>query len=294
MREILVIGGSRYFGRRVVELLRDGGDRVTLLNRGSADAPPGVRHVRADRDDEAELAAALGGRSFDVVLDQVLYRPEQAGTALRVFGGGRAGRYLMTSTCEVYDRVRGVPGSPLGEGAFDPAAWTGDGTDGTGYAEGKRRAEAVLARQSELPYAAVRTAHVLGGGAADFTGRLAHYADRMRAGREIAVHAAPAPATFVEYGEIAGFLAWAAGQDFTGPVNACSTGEADVRQLCALLERQGLPAARFEEHDGEHGDEPSPFSFGHYYGMDNSRARQLGHPFSELTDWLPGVLAEVR
>ncbi|MGW4647114.1 NAD-dependent epimerase/dehydratase family protein [Kitasatospora sp. NPDC004289] len=286
MREICVIGGSRYFGRRVVELLRDGGARVTLVNRGSAEAPPGVRHVRADRDDEAALAAALGDASFDVVLDQVLYRPEQAEVALRVFGG-RAGRYLMTSTCEVYDHVRGVPGKPLGEGEFDAAAWPGAEPVGDGYAEGKRRAEAVLARQGGLPYAAVRTAHVLGGGAADFTGRLAHYAERMRAGEAITVHRPAAPATFAEYGEIARFLAWAAGQDFTGPVNACSTGEVDVRELCALLERHGLPAARFAE-----GPEPSPFSFGHYYGMDNSRARELGYAFSRLDDWLPRVVGE--
>ncbi|KQV18620.1 MULTISPECIES: reductase [unclassified Kitasatospora] len=284
MDEVCVIGGNRYFGRRVVELLRDGGAKVTVLNRGSATPPPGVAHVVADRDDEAGLLAALGGRSFDVVLDQVLYRPEQAEIALRVFGG-RAGRYLMTSTVEVYDQVHGVPGRPLGEAEFDAAAWAGAPSDE--YAEGKRGAEAVLARQSALPYAAVRTAHVLGGGDADFTGRLAHYVGRMRSGAEIVAHRPSRPATFVEYGEIADFLVWAAGSDVTGPVNAASHGELDVRELCALIAAQGVPEARFTE-----AGEPSPFSFGHYYGVDNARAEQLGYRFSRLADWLPKVIEE--
>lgn len=284
MDEVCVIGGSRYFGRRVVELLRDGGAKVTVLNRGSSAPPPGVAHLVADRDDEAGLAAALGRRGFDVVLDQVLYRPEQAEIALRVFGG-RTGRYVMTSTVEVYDQVHGVPGQPLGEAEFDAAQWAGTPSDG--YADGKRAAEAVLARQSVLPYAAVRTAHVLGGGSADFTGRLAHYVRRMRSGAEIVAHRPSSPATFVEYGEIAGFLAWAAGQRFTGPVNAASYGELDVREFCALITEHGLPEARFTE-----GADPSPFSFGHYYGVDNSRAEQLGYRFSRLADWLPGVIEE--
>ncbi|MER5862390.1 NAD-dependent epimerase/dehydratase family protein [Kitasatospora sp. NPDC002040] len=284
MDEVCVIGGNRYFGRRVVELLRDSGAKVTVLNRGSSAPPPGVTHLVADRDDEAGLAAALGRRSFDVVLDQVLYRPEQAEIALRVFGG-RTGRYLMTSTVEVYDRVHGVAGQPLGEPEFDAAAWTG--APSAEYAEGKRGAEAVLARQSVLPYAAVRTAHVLGGGAADFTGRLAHYVQRMRTGAEIVAHRPSHPATFVEYGEIADFLVWAAGSDFTGPVNAASHGETDVRALCALIAAQGLPEARFTE-----GAEPSPFSFDHYYGVANTRAEQLGFRFSRLADWLPGVVRE--
>src|SRR5688500_19155822 len=101
MNSVCVIGGSRYFGRRVVERLRDEGVDVTVVNRGSGPAPEGVRHVVADRDDEDGLRAALAGRSFDVVLDQVCYTPLQAAAARRVFAG-RTGRYVLTSPAVVY------------------------------------------------------------------------------------------------------------------------------------------------------------------------------------------------
>lgn len=55
MSEMCVIGGSRYFGRRLIENLRDAGTAVTVVNRGSAPAPEGVTHLRADRDDEDAL-----------------------------------------------------------------------------------------------------------------------------------------------------------------------------------------------------------------------------------------------
>ncbi|MEU6239157.1 hypothetical protein ABZ885_40060, partial [Kitasatospora sp. NPDC047058] len=95
LRTVCVIGGSRYFGLRLVSLLRESGARVTLVNRGSTPPPPGVDHVVADRSDEAGLAAALGGRTFDAVIDQVLYTPADAAVARRVFDG-RTGRYVMT------------------------------------------------------------------------------------------------------------------------------------------------------------------------------------------------------
>ncbi|MFI6002020.1 hypothetical protein ACIA98_16680 [Streptomyces sp. NPDC051366] len=53
MRNVLAIGGSRYFGRHLVTLLPDAGTRVALLNRGSVPAPDGVRPLIADRTTKA-------------------------------------------------------------------------------------------------------------------------------------------------------------------------------------------------------------------------------------------------
>ncbi|WP_354641146.1 NAD-dependent epimerase/dehydratase family protein [Kitasatospora camelliae] len=295
MREVCVIGGSRYFGRRLIVRLRDAGVRVTVVNRGSSPAPEGVTHLAADRDDERALAAALGDRRFDAVIDQVCYNPVQAAAAARVFKG-RTERYVMTSTIEVYQPLHAD--APLPETAVDPAGlpvdlelpWYDAGFAEAHYGEGKRQAEAVFTREAAFPFAAVRTAHVLGGGAEDFTGRLAHYVERIRTGAPVAVHAGPRPSSFTEYEEIAGFLQWAAGAGFTGAVNACAHGEFDVTLLCELIaERVGRPPVYTPPTAGE---APSPFSFGHYYGMDNSRAEQLGYSFSRTADWLPAVVTD--
>ena len=293
-REVLVIGGNRYFGKRLIARLLAAGDRVTVLNRGSSPAPPGVEHLVADRDDERALREAVGTRVFDVILDQVCYTPRQAAIARRVFAG-RTGRYVMTSTVEVYEHEDSE--LPVPETAADPATvtvdlelpWDDPQFLDAHYGEGKRQAEAVFTADPAFPYASVRVAHVLGGDD-DFTGRLQHYADRIRAGAPIAVPPVTHPATYIHVEEIADFLFWAAGEDFTGPVNAASHGLLTLDELCAAV------AARLPEgqtvFETTASAAPSPFAFRRRYGMDNSRATRLGFTFGDVRQWLPKAVVE--
>ncbi|MFD9357071.1 NAD-dependent epimerase/dehydratase family protein [Streptomyces sp. NPDC060031] len=275
MKRILVIGGSRYFGKLLVRRLAEAGHEVSVLNRGRSAPPGGVGRLVADRDDEAQLRTALGARTFDVVIDQVCYTPRQAEIARRVFAG-RTPRYVMTSTMEVYDPAPPTP-------------------DALRYAEGKRRAEAVFlgghpGGTPPFEFATVRTAHVLGGGREEFTGRLAHYVERIGAGLPVDVHQAPHPTSFIHHREIARFLHWAAEQTFTGAVDAASHGAPDVRELCELV---GAGVGRRPRYRVvEKGAAASPFSFDRAYALDNGRAAALGFDFGRIADWLPGAIAE--
>ncbi|MGI5378323.1 NAD-dependent epimerase/dehydratase family protein [Streptomyces sp. CA-251387] len=293
-REVLVIGGNRYFGKRLIARLLAAGDRVTVLNRGSSAAPPGAGRLVADRNDEKSLTAALGSRTFDAVVDQVCYTPRQAEIARRVFTG-RTRRYVLTSTVEVYEYedsiapVRETYVNPLDVSVDLELPWDDPEFLDTHYGEGKRQAEAVFAADPAFPYTTVRVAHVLGGDD-DFTGRMTHYASRIRARAPIAVPVVNHPATYIHVEEIADFLFWAVGQDFTGPVNAASHGRLTTADLCDAI------AARIP--DGETVFQPvevgevSPFSFTRFYGMDNSRATRLGFRFTQARQWLPKAVAE--
>ncbi|MCH0538068.1 NAD-dependent epimerase/dehydratase family protein [Streptomyces sp. MUM 203J] len=297
--DICVIGGSRYFGRRVVERLVARGHRVTVVNRGSAPAPPpaGARHVVADRDDEAGLDAALGTLAFDAVVDQVCYTPRQAAVARRVLAP-RTRRYLMTSTVEVYEHEH-RPDALVREDAVDPQSvsvdlglpWDRPDFLEARYGEGKRQAEAVFAQDPAVTFAAVRVAHVLGG-ADDFTGRLTHYAERIRRGEPIAVPARNHPATYIHVEEIADLLVWAVVEaEFTGALNAASQGVLTTGDICEAVTRRiggGLSPVYREAEGGA----VSPFSFTRAYAMDNSRATALGYSFRPAADWLDRAVAE--
>ncbi|MGW6023411.1 NAD-dependent epimerase/dehydratase family protein [Streptomyces sp. NPDC055099] len=303
MQRICVIGGSRYFGKLLVQLLQAAGHQVTVINRGSTPPPAGVEHLIADRDDEAALIAVLGDRSFDVVVDQVCYTPIQAAIAARAFSG-RTRRYVMTSTIEVYDPATAalpdVPaGTPIPEQTVDPAMWRvqldlpwhDTAYLEAHYAEGKRQAEAVFAQHRGFDFAAVRSAHVLGGGPQEFTGRLAHYIDHITQGTQITVHAQALPTVFIHYRELADLLLWAAtASDFTGPINACSDGRLDVRALCAVIAAQTGAEASYRSVVA--GEPASPFSFDRHYAMSNARAKELGFCFSHTAQWLPDAVDE--
>jgi nucleoside-diphosphate-sugar epimerase len=294
VREVCVIGGNRYFGKRLIARLLAAGDRVTVVNRGSSPPPDATVHLIADRGDERALTAALGPRTFDVVVDQVCYSPRQAEVARRVFTG-RTRRYVMTSTVEVYE-YEDSP-APVREEAVDPRTvavdlglpWDDPAFLDAHYGEGKRQAEAVFARDPDFPHVSVRVAHVLGGDD-DFTGRLDHYVRRIEAGEPIAVPAVNRPATYIHVEEIADFLMWVTGADFIGPVNAASHGTLTTEELCRAVAAH-VPGGRTVFRTVDAG-EVSPFSFARSYAMDNSRATGLGYSFGQAREWLPRAVAE--
>ena len=66
--KLLVIGGSQFVGRHLVEQALARGDQVTVFNRGQTAAalPPGAEQRRGDR--KGDLAALAEGR-WDAVVD---------------------------------------------------------------------------------------------------------------------------------------------------------------------------------------------------------------------------------
>jgi 2'-hydroxyisoflavone reductase len=111
---ILVLGGTSFIGRAVVEdALRHGAD-VTLFSRGKtgADLFPGLTRLIGDRDagDYAALRDAARGRGWDAVVDVSGYVPRHVGQAMDALGE-RAGRYLFMSSHAVYERAGAGPGS---------------------------------------------------------------------------------------------------------------------------------------------------------------------------------------
>ncbi|WP_288379618.1 NAD-dependent epimerase/dehydratase family protein, partial [uncultured Massilia sp.] len=114
-KHILVIGGTRFFGKLLVQRLLRAGHRVTIATRGYAPDPFGARieRVRVDRRNEHAMRNAFRDAAFDVIHDQMCYSPLDAAISTRVFAG-KVGRYVMTSTIDAYRGLEAI-GRPLRE-----------------------------------------------------------------------------------------------------------------------------------------------------------------------------------
>ena len=98
--DILIIGGTIFLGRALVEAAAAQGHRVTLFNRGRSDpaAFPEIETIIGDRETDLDL---LKGRRWDAVIDTCGYVPrlvELSSEALK----GAVEHYTFISTLSVY------------------------------------------------------------------------------------------------------------------------------------------------------------------------------------------------
>ena len=98
--KLLVIGGTRFFGRAATEHARARGHDVTVFHRGESepDGLPGVEHLHGDRTASLD---ALAGRSWDAVLDTWAFVPREV-RALADAVGDRVGHYTYVSSLSVH------------------------------------------------------------------------------------------------------------------------------------------------------------------------------------------------
>ena len=100
---VLVLGGTRFLGLHLVELLHSQGHRISVLNRGQSQAklPEDVCRIRADRSVPNQVLEALKGQQYEVVFDISGYRPPELLPVLEALDG-RVGHYVFCSTVAVY------------------------------------------------------------------------------------------------------------------------------------------------------------------------------------------------
>lgn len=194
---ILIIGGTRNLGHRLVNTLLPVGHHITLLNRGMTrdELPAQIERLRADRTDPQQLQHTLHGRSFDVVIDNALYNGHEAETVVNLLGG-RVGHYIFVSSGQVY-LVREGAERPFREDNYEgrvmPAPkhttyayeeWT--------YGVEKRQAEDVFTRawaESGFPFTSLRLPMV--NSERDHFARLYNYILRIKDGGPILVPSTP-------------------------------------------------------------------------------------------------------
>jgi len=183
--KVLVLGGTRFVGRAIVERLLREGHRVTILNRGITPDTfsTRVRRVVGDRRDPDTLKRAVAKGDYDVIVDVNAYRGEDTSLALETFRNV-AGHFIHISTAAVY-LIREGLFPPFREEDFQGRLSPRPSADRSSWLYGyhKRRCEEVLQRaweEDRFPATSLRLPMVIGPG--DYTRRADAYLERLASG----------------------------------------------------------------------------------------------------------------
>ena len=229
---LLVLGGTVFVGRHVVEAALARGDEVTLFNRGrhGAGLYPEVERLHGDRDGDL---SALAGREWDAVVDTSGYFPRIVRASAEALAGS-VGHYTFASSTSVYadhshvGTTEEAAVNKVPEGAPEELA--------TPELYGGFKALSEQAAETALPGRVLNVRAGLIVGPYDPTNRFTYWVTRLaRGGETLAPEPRSQPVQLVDARDLAAWILRCADEARTGVYNA--TGPERPLTLGELVER---------------------------------------------------------
>jgi 2'-hydroxyisoflavone reductase len=181
---LLVLGGTRFLGRGIVDAALAHGDEVTTFTRGKSGSPPdGVEALHGDRSTPDGMDV-LRGREWDAVVDTSGFVPTVVNRGAELLAGA-AGHYVFVSSINAYPDFGDEPirddtrvhdcgpdeGSPDGQFELEQ------------YGPFKVGSERAVERHFPGRCALLRAGMIIG--PYDDTGRFPYWVERMARGGEV-------------------------------------------------------------------------------------------------------------
>lgn len=279
---VLVLGGTRFFGVHMVrEFLRQG-DEVTIATRGLTKDNFGdnVKRIKIERSSDESLANAFSGKTYDVVCDNISYCSNDVKALLENI---KCKRYIMTSSASVYDFKL-----DLKENDFDPFTnelkWCT--RDEFTYDEIKRQAETAIFRHyTNQNAAAVRFPYVIGND--DYTKRLYFYVDHIVNSKPMHIDNFDEQISFIRSDDAGKFLVYLAKSNYTGTINASAEGTISIKEMIDYVENKTGIKAIYDE-----AAEKALYNGTPSFYLNTEKANSIGYEFLPLKSWIYELLDE--
>lgn len=215
--KILILGGTKFLGRALVDAALAAGHAVTLFNRGQTnpDLYPDVEKLRGDRDGGL---AVLDGRKWDVAIDTCGYFPRLVGDSARALAGS-VDHYAFISSISVYAEEANT--TPNTDETFPVAAIEDETVEDIG--EGRYGALKALCEQAAEAAMPGRVLNIRPGlivGPHDPTDRFTYWPVKVSRGGEILAPAADSPVQVIDVRDLAEWTIRMAETRKTGVFNA--------------------------------------------------------------------------
>jgi 2'-hydroxyisoflavone reductase len=237
--KVLILGGTRFVGRHIVEWFVHQGHRVVVFHRGctSAALPNGVEELLGDRDEDLSILAA---ETWDAIVDTSGHRADQLERSLLL----RTDRYLFVSTLDVYTNLS-KPGvledAPTIQG-FDPE------DPAASYGGNKAACERLVAQRHPDTSVILRPGLIVGRW--DPSGRFTYWCRRLLRGGDVLAPGDPRRRIqFIDAADLARFAEHALSNDIAGVFNivgpAAPATMAQYFEACTAVATQwAAPSSR--------------------------------------------------
>ena len=283
------MGGTTFFGKRLVHHLLKDGSQVTIATRRQRPDSFGeqIQRLSFDRHNLTSMKHAFAGKTYDIVFDQIGYCADDIANACEVFSG-KIGHYVFTSSIVVY---YSSPGLGKFETDFDPLEVRpskGRYPQQIDYRKGKQQAEAYLAQNAPFPYAAARIPCVIGPN--DPAKNLEFLIGRIINRKPIVIPPTSGLMNPIDWDDAGRFLAWLGLNAKIGPYNAGSEHWITTAQMTKLAAKiLGLNAII---HNQGPDSDRTKYADELELTVDVSKAKRKGFEFTPFEQWFPKIVNE--
>lgn len=275
---VLVVGGTRFMGIKLVKKLLELGNRVTIATRGKTidNYSDKVNRLVVDITNSKNARDVLYGKEFDYVFDNLAY---SSNNVKNVLDNVKCGKYIQLSSIAVYPRKENIS-----ENDFDPNKVVHKWCDAHGwvdYAACKRQAEATICQKyNNTPYVIVRIPYVTK------TDRLFYYCWHIVNHKPMKIRNINIRMTFVRDSEVGEFLPWISAQEFTGEINLSSIESVKLSEIIKYIENKtGIKAIISDDGDDSPFNEDS-------FSLSMEKAKALGYQPTKLDNWFWQLMDE--
>lgn len=278
---VLVLGGTRFFGIPMVKDLLEKGHKVTIATRGNANDDFGnkVNRIIVERTNAESMKEAFTGKHFDVVIDKIAYCSNDIQYAMDSISFDK---YIYMSSTSVYNPKHLNTVEDDFDGLSKDFVWCG--RMDFPYEQIKRQAEyALWQKYSEKKWLAVRYPFAIGKD--DYTKRLFFYVEHTVKSIPMNIDNLDCQMSFIRSDEAGKFLSFLVESDTVGAINGSADGTISLREIIRYIENKTGSKAIIDA-SGEN----APYNGEPEYSINTDKAKSLGFKFSSLREWIFDLL----
>lgn len=280
MNNILVLGGTNFFGKKAVYRMIDKGYNVTIATRGNKKHPFGdqVDHIILDVNNPHHKGwTEIETQKWDAVFSNLVYTKEDAELMIEKFAN-LTNDFYYTSTMAVYSGAK----DGYVEYDFNPYQYKIDRAAPVDYGGGKRQAEVVLFNNAPFDVTAFRFPIVLDKD--DYTRRLHFYVERAMQEEKIYFENEEYKVNYVKGTTAAEAIVWAIENNKKGIYNVSTRDAVTIGTLMKWIEEEVGKEADVVYTGSQISN--SPFSVSHDQYLISDKIEKEGFELQELERWM--------